>query len=119
MQPDSLAHAISDSLSHALDHTIAHNLALDASSGLHGRRLVELGHMLGHMRRRLRVSHTRCAEADCRQRGGVPRDLDGEPVQHGSLPRRLRHQSAVKYAPRFECACPRNRLHGAVPLVRS
>jgi hypothetical protein len=62
------------------------------------------------MRRRHRVSHTRCAEADCRQRGPVPRDLDGEAVQHGSLPRRLRHQSAVKYAPTFECVSPRAAL---------
>ncbi len=51
--------------------------------------------MLAHMRWRYHVSHTRCAEADCRQWGGLPGDLDCKAVQHGSLPRRLRHQSAV------------------------
>ena len=85
-----------DGLSDAGANSCSISLALDAGGGLHGWRLVELGHLLGHMRRRHRVSHTRRAEANCRQRGPVPGDLDGEAVQHGSLPRRLRHQSAVK-----------------------
>ena len=72
------------------------SLTLDARGGLHGRGLVELGDLLGHLRRRHRVSHAQCAEADRRQRGPVPGDLDGKPVQHGSLPGRLRHQSAVE-----------------------
>ena len=62
------------------------------------RRLVELGHMLGHLRRRHGVSHAQCAEADRRQRGSVPGDFDGEAVQHRSLPSRLRHQSDVNSA---------------------
>ena len=85
-----------DGLSDAGANSCSIRLTLNASGGLHGRGLVELGHLLGHMRRRHGVSHTRCAEADCRQRGPVPGDLDGEPVQHGSLPGRLRHQSAVE-----------------------
>ena len=85
-----------DGLSDAGAYSCSLNLTLNASGGLHGRRLVELGHMPGHMRRRYRVSHAQCAEADCRQRGAVPGDLDSEAVQHGSLPRRLRHQSAVQ-----------------------
>ncbi len=102
---DSGTDALSDSIADAqLDHTHSHapanncsiRLTLDASGGLHGRGLVELGHLLGHVRRRHRVSHTQCATADYRQRRPVPGDRDSKSVQHGSLPCRLCHQSAVK-----------------------
>ena len=69
-----------DGLSNAGANNILVILTLDAGGGLHDRCLVQLGHMLGHMRRRHRNSHAQCAEPDCRQWGGVPGDLDGDTV---------------------------------------
>ncbi len=66
--------ANSNSIEHADDFAsvIAYVCADSAAGELHGRCVVELGCVLGHLRRGHCASHARRAEADGRHWRGVP-----------------------------------------------
>ncbi len=75
MQPYAVANSNSiGTHSHADDFAsvIAHVLAHGAAGELHGRCVVQLGCVLGQLRRGHCVSHARRAEADSRLWRGVP-----------------------------------------------